>query len=326
MSFCLYCGLAKDCSKKLKFGFLNPLSTQNTPMKNLLFSAAALFLAFFAYGQKKGAALFVAEDFTAENLFSTNIEGPCFGSDGYLYVVNFQKDGTVGRVAPDGNAELFLTLPEGSTANSIKFGSDGTMYLADFTGHNVLAVDMATKSVSPFAHNDAFNQPNDLCIDSKNRLYASDPNWADKTGQLWRIDPDGTVTLLDDSMGTTNGIELSPDEKTLYVNESVQRKIWAFDVDGNGDISNKRLFASFDDFGFDGMKCDKKGNLYVTRYGKGAIAVLSPKGKLIREVTLKGKRCSNLVFGGPDGKTVFVTLQDRKGLEMFRNNIAGKGY
>jgi gluconolactonase len=72
------------------------------------------------------------------------------------------------------------------------------------------------------------------------------------------------------------------------------------------------------------MKCDEKGNLYVTRYGKGTIAVLSPDGKLIREIELKGKNCSNLVFGGDGKKTVFVTLQDRKGMEKFKNDIAGK--
>jgi len=53
---------------------------------------------------------------------------------------------------------------------------------------------------------------------------------------------------------------------------------------------------------------------------------LSPKGELIREVVLKGKNCSNLVFGGINGKLVFVTLQDRKGIEMFRNDVAGKDY
>ncbi|HEX6891089.1 MAG TPA: SMP-30/gluconolactonase/LRE family protein, partial [Chryseolinea sp.] len=88
----------------------------------------------------------------------------------------------------------------------------------------------------------------------------------------------------------------------------------------------KTLLAEFTDFGFDGMKCDNQGNLYVTRYGKGVIAVLDPKGKLIREVELKGKRCSNLVFGGLNGKLVFVTLQDRKGMEKFRNDIPGKGW
>jgi gluconolactonase len=270
--------------------------------------------------------LFLAEDFTDENVFTGNIEGPAFDQEGKLYVVNFKNDGTIGLVKPDGKAELFLQLPEGSTANSIQFDSHGNMLLADFTGHNILRVNMRTLKINVFVHNDGFNQPNDICINSKDQIFASDPNWKEETGKLWRIDRNGKCTLLNDTMGTTNGIELSPDEKTLYVNESVQRKIWAFDVDKNGDLSNKRLFAEVNDFGFDGMKCDQKGNLYVARYGKGTILVLSPKGELIREVVLQGKNCSNLVFGGLNGKLVYVTLQDRKGMEFFRNDIAGKGY
>jgi sugar lactone lactonase YvrE len=272
---------------------------------------------------QKNEKLYQAEDFTKENLFTNNIEGPCFDKQGNLYVVNYQKDGTIALVKPDGEVELFVTLPEGSIANSIKFDSRGNMYLADFSGHNVLTVDMKTKAISVYSH-DTFNQPNDICINKKDQLFASDPNWKESTGKIWRIDLGGKAVLLADSMGTTNGITLSPDEKTLYVNESIQRKVWAFDVDANGDISNKRLFAEFSDFGFDGMKCDVEGNLYIARWGKGSIAVLSPEGKQIREIALKGKSCSNLVFGGDDGKTVFVTLQDRKGMEKFRNDISGK--
>lgn len=270
------------------------------------------------------ANLYQASDFTKENLFTGNIEGPCFDKDGNLYVVNFEKDGTIGKVEQDGSVALFITLPDSSIANAIKFNSKGEMLLADFIGHNVLKVDMTSKQVSVFVHNDRFNQPNDLCINKRDQLFASDPNWKESTGQIWRIDPNGTTTLLADSLGTTNGIELSPDEKTLYVNESIQRKIWAFDVDESGNISNKRQFASFDDYGFDGMKCDAEGNLYAARYGKGVIVVLSPSGEIIREVGLKGKNCSNLVFGGEDKKTVFVTLQDRKGMEKFQNDIPGK--
>jgi sugar lactone lactonase YvrE len=273
---------------------------------------------------QKKAELFVASDHTKENLFTNNIEGPCFDEAGNLYVVNFEKDGTIGLVKPNGDVELFLTLPDGSTANSIKFDSKGNMLLADFSGHNVLKVDMSTKAVDTLAHSDKFNQPNDICINKKDQVFASDPNWKESSGQIWRIDPSGEVTLLADSMGTTNGIELSPDEKTLYVNESVQRKIWAFDVDDAGNVSNKRLFAEFPDYGFDGMKCDVQGNLYVTRYGKGTIAVLAPDGKQLREVQLNGKNCSNLVFGGEENKTVFVTLQDRQGMEKFQNDIPGK--
>lgn len=198
------------------------------------------------------------------------------------------------------------------------------MYLADYTGHNILKVNMNTKAITTYVHNDSFNQPNDICINRKGQLFASDPNWKQGTGKLWRIDTNGSAVLLSDEMGTTNGIELSPNEKILYVNESAQRKIWAFDVDSNGDISNKRLFAEFTDFGLDGMKCDANGNLYVTRHQKGVILVLSPQGKIIREVALKGKKCSNLVFGGKNGKTIFVTLQDRKGMEKFENDVRGK--
>ena len=270
-------------------------------------------------------SLYVATDHTAENLFTNNIEGPAFDEKGNLYVVNFGKDGTVGLVKPDGSAELFVTLPEGSTANSIKFDSKGNMYLADYTGHNVLKVDMKTKAISTYVHDERFNQPNDIIVNRKDQLFASDPNWKEGKGQIWRIDQGGKAVLLAKDMGTTNGIALSPDEKTLYVNESVQRKIWAFDVDDAGNVSNKRLFAEFPDFGFDGMACDNKWNLYVTRYGKGVIAILSPDGKVTREVPLKGKRCSNLVFGGQNGKTVFVTMQDRKGIEKFNAENPGKG-
>lgn len=256
-----------------------------------------------------------SSDFTAENLFSENIEGPCL-RNGILYVVNYQTDGTIGSVKPDGSAELFVTLPTGSIANAIQFDLNGNMLLADFKGHNILKVDMISKAISVLAHNDLFNQPNDICISKKGRLFASDPNWKEGTGKLWRIEPTGQTVLLKENMGTTNGIALSPNEKTLYVNESVQRKIWAFDVDSNGVISRQRLFAQFNDFGLDGMKCDLTGNLYVTRYGKGTVAIFSPKGKLIRELKLKGKKPSNLNFDSGKKPKCYVTLQDRKCVEV----------
>lgn len=270
------------------------------------------------------ATLFEARDHTAENLFSGNIEGPDIDAAGRLFVVNYERDGTIGLVHPDGRCELFATLPEGSTANAIKFDSRGMMMLADFRGHNVLQLDPRTKQVTVYAHSDDFNQPNDLAIRRDDVLFASDPSWKTGTGKLWRIDRGGRVVLLEENMGTTNGIELSPDERTLYVAESVQRRIWTYDVDAAGGVATKRLFATFPDYGLDGMKCDRGGNLYVTRHGKGVVAVLSPRGELVREVVLKGKSVSNLVFGGRDGRTAFVTLQDRKGLEKFRVPAPGR--
>lgn len=262
-------------------------------------------------------AAYQAHDLTAENLFSTNIEGPAFRND-TLFVVNYQHDGTIGMVFPDGAVELYKDLPSGNTANSIKFDTKGNMLLADFTGHNILKINPSDKAVSVYTHNDDFNQPNDIIINSQDWLYASDPNWEDGTGKVWLIKGQGKADLVLDSMGTANGIALSPDEKHFYVNESAQLKVWKYDVKADGTLTHKQLFASFEDYGLDGMHFGNDGNLYICRYGKGTIAVLDPEGKLLREIQLKGKDCSNFTFGDPDGKTAFVTLQDRKGMEMFR--------
>lgn len=269
-------------------------------------------------------SLFRASDYTEENLFTNNCEGPAVDKEGRLFVVNFQKDGTIGLVQPDGKVELFLTLPGKSVGNSIRFNAKGNMLVADFMEHNVLEVNPETKEVTVYCHDDRFNQPNDICISKKGIVYASDPNWKKQTGQLWKIGTDRKAVLLKSDMGTTNGICLSPDEKTLYVNESIQRRIWAFDLDANGNIKGQRSFASFNDFGLDGMKTDSKGNLYVTRHGKGTVAIFNSGGRQIQEVELKGKDVSNITFGGKDNKTCFVTLQDRKCIEMFRTDIAGK--
>src|SRR6476619_5135299 len=162
------------------------------------------------------------------------------------------------------------------------------MLIADYTNHNILKVDMTSKKLSVYAHDSTMNQPNDIAIDSKDRLYASDPNWKAGTGRIWRIDTGGKISLLEDNMGTTNGIEVSPDEKTLYVNESVQRKVWAYDLSDSGAISNKRLLIEFPDFGMDGMRCDVAGNLYITRHGKGTVAMVSPQGKVLKEINVLG--------------------------------------
>lgn len=263
---------------------------------------------------------YYAQDYVTDGVFTPGIEGPAVGLDGILYAVNFAREGTVGRVVPGangGNAELFITLPEGSIGNGIRFDQAGTMYIADYTGHNILRVDMSTRAVSVFAHNSAMNQPNDIAITAAGVLYASDPKWADSTGQLWRIGRDGSTHLLEANMGTTNGVAVSPDQKTLYVNESIQRKVWAYDLQPNGDIANKRLLIEFADYGLDGMRCDAQGNLYIARYGAGAVAMVSPAGELLREISLRGQKPTNVAFGGADGKQVFVTLQDRGAIETF---------
>lgn len=268
--------------------------------------------------------LFKSSVFTPVNSFTSGAEGPAVDKDGTLYAVNYSREGTIGKVTPDGQGSLFIELPSGSIGNGIRFSGNGDMLIADYTNHNILKVDMSTKQLSVFAHEPSMNQPNDVAIDDKDRIYASDPNWKAGTGRTWRIDPDGKVKLLEDNMGTTNGIEVSPDNKLLYVNESVQRKVWAYDLTPAGEISNKRLLIDFPDFGMDGMRCDTQGNLYITRHGKGTVVKVSPSGKILQEVTLTGKKPSNIAFGGKDGRTAYVTLQDQGNIEMFRVDEPGR--
>jgi len=217
-----------------------------------------------------------------------------------------------------------MTLPEGSTGNGIRFDADGFMYVADYTGHRILRIDPRDRTIGVFATLPGAHQPNDIAFAPNGMFYASDPDWSTGTGQLWRVLPYGAATLLETGMGTTNGVEVGPKGDVLYVNESVQRRVWAYDLDGSGGISGKRLLVAFPDHGLDGMRTDARGNLYIARYGAGTVAVVSPQGKVLREVRLKGRKPTNVAFGGPDGRTVFVTLQDRGAIEAFRADYPGR--
>jgi len=265
-----------------------------------------------------GAEPYLATPLTQPREFTAGIEGPQCDRSGAIYAVNFSRDQTIGRVTPEGKGEVFVTLPGKSTGNGIVFDRRGRMYVADYVEHKVLRIDPATKSIEVFAQEPGMNQPNDLAIAPDDTLYASDPAWANGTGQIWKIDRAGKVTRVAADMGTTNGIEVSPDGRCLYVNESVQRNVWKFDIQPDGTLANKKLIKQFPDFGFDGMRCDVDGNLYITRYGKGTVVIMSPQGEILREIDVLGKQPSNLCFGGPDGKTVYVTEVEHTRLVQFR--------
>jgi sugar lactone lactonase YvrE len=200
------------------------------------------------------------------------------------------------------------------------------MYIADYAGHKVYRVDQGEHIPRIWMENPEMNQPNDLAISDTGVIYLSDPNWAKGTGNLWMVPAEGRSVLLEAHMGTTNGIEVSPDGKYLYVNESEQRQVWKYRIRPDGSLKNKRLLIAFQDFGLDGMRCDAKGNLLITRYGKGTVVMVSPRGKLLGEYSLVGKNPSNLAFGGEDGRTVYVTLADRGCVEMIRVPNKGSYY
>jgi len=303
---------------------------ESKDIKSMKFKTISSFFLFCCLNQtslaqkENGRELFFSKAITPVNSFTEGIEGPAVDKEGNLYVVNFQRQGTIGKITPGGEATVFIELPEGSIGNGIRFGSRGNMFVADYTGHNIYKVDMITKRIRIFAHENKMVQPNDIAITKRNTIFASDPDWKNNKGSIWYINKRGKTRLLEKNMGTTNGIEVSPDNKRLYVNESAQRKIWVYDISKKGRIRNKRLLTEFPDFGMDGMRCDQKGNLYIARYDKGVVAIVSPEGKMIREIFLIGKKPTNIAFGGNDGKTVYVTLQDNRNVESFRTDIPGQ--
>jgi gluconolactonase len=276
-----------------------------------------------AVAQKSASPeLFKSAVFTPVNGFTSGVEGPVVDKSGNIYAVNFNHQGTIGKVTPDGVASVFIELPNGSIGNGIRFDSQGNMFIADYTNHNILKVEMSTNELSVFAHESRMHQPNDIAIDSKDRIYASDPDFIGGKGQIWRIDTNGKVTLLDNLKGPTNGIEISPDEKTLYVN--AVPNVWAYDLSPAGEVGKKHLLIEFRGFGMDGMRCDTQGNLYITRFGKGTVMKVSPEGKVLQEIVLNGKRPTNVAFGGKDGRTVYVTLQDKGNIESFLADFPGR--
>src|SRR5262249_44308915 len=182
-----------------------------------------------------------------------------------------------------------------------------------------------------YSHSDQFNQHNDLTSAGDGTIYASDPHWKRRDGQVWRIarGPDGlgmgVAMASTRKLTTTNGIDLSPDGKTLYVGESETREIWAHRIDGTTLVA-PRLVRKFNDFSIDGLRVDTAGRIFVARILKGTIAVLSPDGKIEREVALSAKEPTNLAFGGRDGKTVFVTQRQGGFIETFRADRPGREF
>jgi signal peptidase len=124
-------------------------------------------------------------------------------------------------------------------------------------------------------------------------------------------------------MGETNGLDLSPDETTLYVSESDTRQVWAYRIRGHR-LTSSRLVIEFPQGDVDGLRTDLDGRIYVARPGNGTIALIGSDGALVREITLRGKIPTNLTFGGEYGKTIFVTQRDGRFIERFEVDVRGR--
>ena len=188
----------------------------------------------------------------------------------------------------------------------------------------------------------AFNQPNDLALDSQNRLYFTDPRYGSREGMelldaagrpiegVYRIDPDGQVVrIIAHEVDRPNGIAISADDRFLFVADNNNndvggaRKLWRFNLqpDGQPDLATQTLIHDWKTTrGPDGMKFDVDGRLYVAaglnqpnlpaetaEQPTAGIYVFSPEGRLQQFVRIPRDETTNCGFGGDDGRTLFVT-------------------
>jgi gluconolactonase len=185
-------------------------------------------------------------------------------------------------------------------------------------------------------------------VDGPGRTWFTDPRYGDRAGMemdvegVYRIDPDSRVTrvLGQPDVQKPNGIAVAPDDRTLYVVDSNDakggnRKVWAFDLSPKGEVSKRRLVYDFGQGrGGDGMRVDMKGNLWVaagirTPRPPGevidvppGIYAISPQGKLLGRVPIPEDYVTNLAFGGPERKTLYVTA----GTSVYKVPVAVSGH
>jgi len=264
--------------------------------------------------------------------YGPTIEGASVNPAGEMFAVNYGTSETtyqLGQIVPD--QRLFYSdANRASLFNGIRFSNRDAAYIADKINLRVLKLNLGPGNTvinsEDFCRNNSMIEPNDVALSITGTVFTSGMIWIDDTddthGHIWSCRQDGTVQQLE-VLGRTNGIELSPDERFLYVSESYNRggvpyeqKIWRYDVNViEGTIANKTLFVDFkfvdgtEMFDIDGMKTDINGNLYVARYGGRHIAIFSKEGHLIGKIALNFPNSTNLEFGGPNGTTLYIVGQ-----------------
>ena len=268
-------------------------------------------------------------------------EGPAWVAAGGYLLFSDVPEATMWKWSADRGLEVFMKpssfgagedgAAPGPGSNGLLLAPDGRLLVADHGSRSLFTVDLASGAQAQLATQvggKRFNSPNDLAL-SRTRwpgtLFFTDPPYGlrgqDDSPQkeldvngVYRLDPDGTVTLLDASLARPNGIALSPDERRLYVANSQKERpewlVWELDAAG-GVADGPRLFFSAQeraDAGAaglpDGMAMDVHGNLWAT--GPGGVLVIDPDGRLLGVVET-GTAVANCAFGGAAGDELFLT-------------------
>ena len=266
-------------------------------------------------------------------------EGPVWHPAGHLL---FTGGGQITKRTLTGEVSVFRSDAGG--ANGLLLDGQGRLVACESGRRRVTRTEAdGTLTLMAERHQGRrFNTPNDLTIDSRGRIYFTDPRYGpqdsmeivDESGQLvegvYRIDAPGQVTrIITHEVSRPNGILVAPGDHYLYVADNNNntpdgaRKLWRFDLRADGTIdpkSRKLLFDWGTSRGPDGLKMDQVGRLYVAaglnepnpphetaEPHKGGIYILSPQGRLLEFIPIPNDEVTNCAFGGADLKTLFIT-------------------
>jgi gluconolactonase len=283
------------------------------------------------------------------------LEGPAFDSDGNLFFSDIIGN-RVYRMTPGGDVSIFSA--DSGRTNGNTFDAHGRLIScegAEFGPggrRRLVRTDLKTGQVEVLTERfegKRYNSPNDVVVDALGRIWFTDPFYGDDRTALeldaeavYRIDPDGTVTcvLSQPQIERPNGLAITSDAQTLYIIDSHtrpggNRKVWSFQVDAAGRLSGQKLVFDFGrGRGGDGMRLDERGNLWIaagvlhTRHAgetadvPAGVYVITPGGELLGRIPIPEDVCTNLTFGGPGRKVLYVT----SGKSIFKIPLAVTGY
>ena len=256
------------------------------------------------------------------------IEGPIWHPDGFLLFSDIPAD-IIYKFTSNQQVEVFRR-PSGK-ANGNTLDKENRLVTAEHENRRVSRTekDGQVIALADRYEGKRFNSPNDLVVKSDGSIYFTDPSYGVSKEQeelgfygVYRLAPDGKLTLLVKDLVLPNGLAFSPDEQKLYVNNSEARYIAVYDVKPDGTVTNERLFADLKDAGQggapDGLKVDLEGNVYST--GPGGVWIFSPDGKVLGKISVP-ETATNVAWGESDRKTLYITANTS--LYRIRLKIAG---
>lgn len=255
------------------------------------------------------------------------IEGPSFDRDGNLYITNIPY-GQVFRISPHGEFTLVATYD--GEPNGLKIHRDGRIFIADHA-RGLVMIDPAIgrpEIVLDRPHRERFKGLNDLHFAANGDLYFTDQGESglhDPSGRLWRLRASGRLDLLLDNVPSPNGLVLTPDETILYLAVTRGNAVWRVPLHPDGSVGRVGIFIQLSGgTGPDGMAMDSEGNLAVCHVGMGSVWVFSRLGRPLYELpSCAGHATTNAAYGGPDGRSLYITESETGTVLQARVPTAG---